>query len=236
MRAASVIDVWIVTAGRVYTGRSIRLSVAGLALIVAACGSAASPSPSPTATPAPTPSATPTATPTPTLAPTATPTLAPTPAPAPTATPAPSATPAIDPTSDLKIGGGYTLVPLDPTVEATMKAAIEQSLGSMASLLEFGAKNVNRGTTKTGFVMVVAYPGLPAASRTTFFQSAVNGTVTTSGAKVVSRPTISGHAVIVAAAAASAFAAYQYKDGIVYAYAATAKEALAIITAVIKAN
>jgi hypothetical protein len=201
--------------------------LAGL-LVLAACGSsAASPTPSPTAAPTPAPTAAPT--PAPTAAPT--PTLAPTAAPATT----PAATEKVDPAAGLTIADPYTLAVLDPTQSAAFEAGIQKGLGAMSGVMQIGVRQVEKGGSPAGLVLVMNFPGLGIASQPGFLASIAGGMAGSASAKVTNQ-TIGGQPVAFVTTASATWAVYQHGEGVIAVYGSTAAETTAMVTAMIKAN
>lgn len=198
------------------------ITLAGV--VAAACGSAGPPSqaaPSLAATPAPTR----TPAPTPTRAPT----------PTPTATPAPTDSPRVDPTVDLEIAKPYTLAGLDSVTAAMLEAGMKEGLGTMADVLEIGARQVSKDGTPVAIVLGMRFPGVPMGDGSSFLDATVGGAAATTGTEVT-RAKVDGRQVRIGESPASAFAAYQQDDMIVFAIGASAKEMKAVVAALIGAN
>ena len=177
----------------------------------------AAPTPAPTATPAPTPSPTPA------------------PTPAPTPTPAPAATPKVDAAEGLKIADPYTLVELDPIQSAAFEAAIEKGLGAMAGVMQLGVRQINKGESQAGLVMVENFPGLGITDQPGFLASVAGG-IAGSGNGTVTTKTVSGQPVAFVSTEAATWAVYKHGEGVIAVYAPTVKAATAMVTAVITAN
>jgi hypothetical protein len=219
--------------------RSAAIAIAVMLLIVAGCqGTATAPvSGSPVvvvssaapaiATTAPT--AKPVATPTATLAPTATPE----PTPKPTATLRPSSS--TDPSAGLKIASPYKLKTLDPITQAAYEAAMSKALGSLGSSLRIGIRQVTKSGTPSGFMMVIEFTDANVAQTAGLLDAVAGGSAASMGGKLAKK-TILGEAVRYASSAQGAFAAYAQDGAIVYVILPTTKSALAVLTALIKAN
>jgi hypothetical protein len=126
--------------------RRLLSPLVAVALVLAACGSTARPTPNPTASPSPTP------------APTATP--SPTPSPTPTAAPtaSPSPTPPPDAAADLLIAEPWQLEPLSPAIEALLREQFVQSTGAFSSLVALGSRQVTRSGALRAYVFVLDMP------------------------------------------------------------------------------
>ena len=205
-----------------------------LAVVFAACGSSTASSAAPSAA---SPAIQPTRAPeTPSQAPAtaAPPTQAA--APSPSAAAPASGSAAADPTTGMKIEAPYALEDLDALSASALSSGLQKGLGSFASVVKIGVKQVTQGADKPGILLVMAFPGVPGATAATFLESVVGGSIASTNSKIVKRASVNGHPVIVASSASGAFAAYQRGEGVAFVYAPTAAAAEAIVTAVIKAS
>lgn len=179
------------------------------ALVVAACGA--------TPTPAPTPSPSPT--------------LAPSPTPSPTSAPSPSPLP--DPSEGLAIAPPYSLEPIEPTIGAALDAAMRTALGSMAGVVEVGARTAAKGGETASYVVVMRIPGVPVSSPA-FLDGVAAGMAGTSG-KVTSK-TILGTAVRVVSASTGGGVVFVLGDRIIMVLGAAEAVEVAVATAIIQAK
>jgi hypothetical protein len=175
-----------------------------------------------------------------TSAPTAAPTVAVTVPPvtaAPTeaATQAPAETggTAADPAEDLQIGGDFTFRPLDENIAQFFVAAMEQSLGSMADVLEVGVREAVKDGQSAGFVIVMRFPGLPVTGDA-LLDGAAQGAAQGSG--TVEDRTIGGQSVKIVGAEGQAAALTMLGDDLVMAVGVSEKLSVDIMTALIEAN
>jgi hypothetical protein len=201
------------------TGASLA-AIAMMALLAGCGGSAATPSPSPTPTAAPTPTPTPEPTPTPT--------------PEPTATPAPTATPRVDPAADYKIADPYALTELDPIASAAFEAGIEQGLGSMASIMQVGVRQVDKDSTPIGLLLVMRFPGGTFVDQPGFIESVAGGMA--GGTGKLTKISVSGVPVEVVTGGEAVWGVYKDGDGVVAVYGSSTTEVRSLVTAVIDAN
>jgi hypothetical protein len=210
--------------------RSAAMAIAVTLLIVSGCGGA-SVAPVAGSPAAVAPVATATATPPPTATPAPTPTASPAPKPTPTVEPSPS----LDPSADLKIAAPYGLRVLDPISQAAYEAAMSKALGSLGSIVQIGIRQVTKSGAPSGFVMVIEFTDPSVSQMTGFLDAVAGGSATSMGGKL-SKKTILGAQVRYASSPQGAFAAYRQDEAIVYVILPTANGALAVITALIKAN
>ena len=196
--------------GRLARRRGI-VAVALAALVVAACGAAATPVPSPTPSPSPT--------------------VAPTPSPTPT--PAASPSPLPDPSEGLAIAAPYTLEPVEPAIGAALDAAMRSALGSMATVVQVGARTAATGGVTASYVVVMRIPGVPMSSPA-FLDGLATG-VAGEGGKYASK-TILGTSVRVVSARSGGMVVFITGDRIVIVVGAADAVELAVATAIIQAN
>ncbi len=208
-----------------------RLVVGLLGLMLAAC----SPSTVASTSPAPSVAAVATATAEPTPSPTASPTASPTPSPSPSPTPAPTATPTAPPdaAAGLAIGKPYSLAPLDPILEASMRQQIVGSAGPVAALMGFGGRDVSKNGALAGYVFVIDFPA--GILNDTSYQSLIAGVEANSSTKLKT-VTISGVTVSTGAVANGFLGLYRKGDRVVMVITPTAVELTAITKALIAAN
>ena len=135
----------------------------------------------------------------------------------------------------LKIAAPYALRNLDPITQAAYEGAMSKALGSFGSILKIGIRQVTKSGAPSGFVMVIDFNNPTLAGTSGFLDAVAGGSATSMGGKLTKK-TIMGVPVRYTSAASGAFAAYQHGGGIVYVVLPTSKAALAVITALIKAN
>jgi hypothetical protein len=208
-----------------------RLLVGLLGLVMAACSPSTVASPSPAASVA----AVATASAAPTASPTASPTPSPTASPTSSPTPAPTATPTAPPDAaeGLSIGKPYTLAPLNPILEASMRQQIVGAAGPVASLIGFGGRDVNKNGATAGYVFVIDFPaGLLNDSS---YQSLIAG-VEANSSTTFKTAKISGVSVSTGAVANGFLGLYRKGDRVVMVITPTAVELTAVTKALIAAN
>ena len=199
------------------TRRALALILFGV--VLAACSPAASVAPSATASPI--------------AVPTAAPTVAATPVASPVASAAASASAAPDPSVGLKIDAPYTLVALDPGLEAIFKDQFTKGAGTFGSLIGVGGKTVTQDGKLVGYVFVIGFPAgmlsdVAYKAMVTGMQSSMGATFTTQ--------TISGVDVSIGSSATANMAVFQNGDHVVLALAPAAAELPKVAKALIDAN
>jgi hypothetical protein len=190
-----------------------------IALLAAACGSSSAPTTSASASAA-APATTPPASSTPAATIGA------------TASPAAAGSPGADPAAALSIAAPYALAPLDAAQGAAFEASLKAGLGSMASIVQIGARQVKKGGANEGLLLAMTFPGVPVLDA---FLDSIAGGAAGPGGKVTST-TIEGHDVKLIEGADTHAAAYLHGSTIVFAYGQAADKALGMITAVIQAT
>ena len=194
------------------------------AFALSACGGGGTTTPAPSTaavtTPAPTTAAT---TPPASTAPTAA-----------TTAPGASVDPAVDPADDLEIGAPYAFEPLDDQVAAIFVAAMEDSLGEMADVLQVGVRQVLEGThgTPAGLVIVMRFPGLPIAGEA-LLDGAAQGAA--QGGEVESR-NIGGQDVRIVESQGQAAVITLVDDDLVMIIGSSGPVGIDITTAIIESN
>jgi hypothetical protein len=210
------------------------LAVAAITVsLLAGCGAAEVSSPAGASPEAPTLTAAPTPTPAPTATPGVSPTAAPTEVPSALPTAAPTPTPAVpkaDPAIGLRIEAPYKLTELDAVTTAMVDAGFEASLGSLASIVEIGTRQVTRKGVAVGFVMLVRLPGMPEASTTALVNGAASGLT-----GKVTKLRIAGHDVRIGTNSGQWAAVTSYDGGLLMAFAATKKSVTDVMTALLRA-
>ena len=199
------------------------LALAVLGLFVVACSPATSATASPSSPPSAPPSLAPTPIPTPSLAPT----------PNPTQAASPSAAAAADPSVGLKIGPPYTLQPLDPAIEESLRQQYASSAGAFASLIGVGGRTVIANGIPVAFVFVI---GMPTGTMTdAVYQSMVTGMASSTGAQLKST-TIAGTDVSTGSVQTGAIGVYRDGDRMVMAITPQASDLNGVAEALVTAN
>ncbi|MEO8438106.1 MAG: hypothetical protein ABI562_06565 [Chloroflexota bacterium] len=114
------------------------------------------------------------------------------------ALPAPSASVATapDPAIGLKIAAPYSLIALDPALEATIRQQITGSAGAFGNLIGVGGRTVSANGSPVGLVFVMSLPaglmtdatyqsivaGMASSSQVAFTTSTISGTEVSTGA------------------------------------------------------
>jgi hypothetical protein len=172
--------------------------------------------------------------PTASLAPSATPSPEPTASPSPTASLSPSAMPsastAADPADGLAIAPPYTLAPLDPTLEASLRQQYAASAGAFASLIGVGGRQVVANGVPVGSVIVIGLP--PGVMSDATYQAMLSG-ITSSAGVTLKTTTIAGTEVSSGSAGTGNLGVYRNGDRIVMVIAPKDLDAVAeaLITA-----
>jgi hypothetical protein len=189
-----------------------------LAIVIAACSPTASTSPSATATTTPTAAATasPTASAAPSVAPSAAATSA-----------------AADPAQGLKISAPYTLIALDPALEASFRQQFAASVGSFGSLILLGGREAVKDGALAGYVLVIGFPSGIMSDAT--YQSMLDGMASSSDVAFATT-TVSGTKVSSGATGAAGLAVYRAGDNVVITITPTVETLGAITTALVTAN
>jgi hypothetical protein len=180
-----------------------------LGFLIAACSPSASvapiatPSPGPTASPSPTASASPIA--------------------------LPSASTAADPAIGLMIAPPYTLTPLDPAIEASLRQQYSGA-GAFASLIGVGGRQVTNNGAPAALVFVI---GLPPGTMTDAIYHSLVGVMASSTNVVLKTTTIAGTEVSSGSGANANIGIYRDGDRLVMVIAPTDPSAVAeaLITA-----
>ncbi|HEX8026695.1 MAG TPA: hypothetical protein VF484_10855 [Candidatus Limnocylindrales bacterium] len=188
-------------------------------VIVAACGSSSAPSAAPTAAP--------------TVAPTAAPTAAPTVAPTVAASVGAGESAKPDPAVGLNIAAPYTLAPLAPALETQMETAMTAAMGSMASIVQIGARTAEKDGVTQSYVIVMRLPGVPITGAG-FLDSVAGGAAGTTG--TIEKTTIGGKDVRVVTSGANVNMLVILGDRVLFVGGATRDIDTAVVTALVSAN
>ena len=191
-----------------------------VALVAAACGGGASPTPAPTSTPTPTP------------APTAVPT--PDPTPVATASAPPSAGTPVDAAAGLQIAPPYEIVAVDAAIDALFAEQWTQATGAFGDLVGFGTRQVTEDGALRAFVVVLDFPG-ELTSAPAFWSSLLAGVSAQSGAEPEIVP-VAGVDVHKVTSGDATFGLYQSANVVIVVIPAAADQLVPICEALITAN
>jgi hypothetical protein len=198
----------------------VAVAVLLLCIVLAACSPTASPSPSAIATTTPTASPTAVATP----GPSAAPSVAPSPA---------ASSAAADPAQGLKISAPYTLIALDPALEASFRQQFAASVGSFGSLILLGGREAVKDGALAGYVLVIGFPS--GIMSDAVYQQMLQGMTSSSNVTFV-KTTVSGTEVSSGATGTAGLGVYRAGDNVVITITPTVANLGAITTALVTAN
>ncbi len=184
-----------------------------VAMLVGACGAAATPSPSPTANPTPSPS--PTANPTPTLMPILSPSAA------------------ADPATGLTIDPPYELTEFDAATSAAMQSQMQAGMGALASIVSVGVRQVSKAGVPEGAVVVMSFP--TGVLNDAAYQGAVAGVGASMGV-TFETTTISGVEESVGSSAIAGLGIFRTGDHLVIVITPPGDAVVPISTALISAS
>jgi len=166
-----------------------------------------------------------------TPAPTVAPTVAVTPAPSVAGSPAASKS---DPAVGLAIASPYTLGTLPAALEAGMETAMTAAMGSMASIVQIGARTADKAGVTQSYVLVLRLPGVPITAPN-FLDSIAGGAAGTTG--TIDKTTVSGVDVrVVTTAAGQPQTIFIVGDRIILVTVGTKDIELDVAKALIAAN
>jgi len=166
-------------------------------------------------------------------APTAAPTAAPTEAPSVAASVAPGASAKVDPAVGLNIAAPYTLAPLAPALETQMETAMTAAMGSLASIVQIGARTAEKDGVTQSYVIVMRLPGVPITGAG-FLDSVAGGAAGQTG--TIAKTTIGGKDVRVITTGANVNMVLILGDRVLFVGGATNDIETAVITAIVSAN
>jgi hypothetical protein len=166
-------------------------------------------------------------------APTAAPTAAPTEAPSVAASVAPGASAKVDPAVGLNIAAPYTLAPLAAALETQMETAMAAAMGSLASIVQIGARTAEKDGVTQSYVIVMRLPGVPITGAG-FLDSVAGGAAGQTGTIV--KTTIGGKDVRVITAGANVSMVLILGDRVLFVGGATQDIETGVVTALVSAN
>jgi hypothetical protein len=138
------------------------------------------------------------------------------------------------PIATLKIAAPYELRPVDPRDAAWTKFGIEMWLGDLERRPRIGLRQVLDGSEVVGGVVVIEFPGSGLAGKPDFLDSMAE--IMAGESSEVTKTTILGVPVRLAAGAFSHGAVYERGEGVVLVAGLTRTDATAVATALIKAS
>lgn len=211
-------------------GARVRASLAAsfaIAVLVGACGGAASPSAS-ASQPAPSVAAPSVASVAPSVASVA-PSVPATPAPS---APASGGTSGTDAALGIKIGAPYTITPLPAGMQSVFEAQMQSSLGALGNNIAFGFRMISGGSGQN-ILMVMAFPsGTLSASA---FTGMVGGMGASMGA-TLTKTTTSGVDVYAGATSTGGVAIFHTGDHAIIVISEKSDDALKVAQALVAAN
>jgi hypothetical protein len=166
-------------------------------------------------------------------APTAAPTAALTEAPSVAASVAPGASAKVDPAVGLNIAAPYTLAPLAPALETQMETAMTAAMGSLASIVQIGARTAEKDGVTQSYVIVMRLPGVPITGAG-FLDSVAGGAAGQTG--TIAKTTIGGKDVRVITTGANVNMVLILGDRVLFVGGATNDIETGVITALVSAN
>ncbi len=116
-----------------------------------------------------------------------------------------------------------------------LETGFATSLGSLAEVLRIGMRQVMNGTTPVGYALVLEFPGAGAILDQPGFLDSMAASMGGSDG-TVTKATILAEPVRLVSTSGQYFAIYKRGEGVVAVFGTTAKDAKAMVTALIRAN
>jgi hypothetical protein len=178
-----------------------------LAILVSACGGAATPSPTPS------------------------------PSPSPTADPSAAASgAAVDPTAALAIDAPYTLVDLPPAIADSLESSLSGAIAAYGGLFTLGARQVDKDGVADGSLVVMGLPPVLADNSAAIDQIMAGITSSTVAGSTPTTTTIGGVEVTTLESSGQQFALFTIGPALFMVFGATTDAVTAIAGALISAN